>query len=236
MSDTAIKERPIRLKAVEVRSILDRRKTQLRRVVQPQPRYGVVGSGTSGSVLAKNAYSSHPNVPPGEWINCHYAGPGDRLWVQEKWYHGYLWDGDEPLAEGKKRTYYAADRNGPEVVYDEYGEVIYNKDGSTKSPWCLGVCMPRSMSRLTLEVTGVRVERLREISEEDIEAEGVRVGPMYFGVGSDGLPVENEPRDCDPWCCFADQWNSINTKPGHTWDDKPWVWVISFERKDTPNA
>ena len=79
--------------------------------------------------------------------------------------------------------------------------------------------MPRWASRIDLEITDIRVERVQEITEEDAMAEGVwGKDEPYQGVGD--LPSDR----------FRDLWDSINAKRGYGWDIKPWVWVISFRR------
>jgi hypothetical protein len=82
--------------------------------------------------------------------------------------------------------------------------------------------MPRWASRITLEITGVRVERVQEISERDARAEGIQP------VLEDGIWSHNGhvlPRDG-----FADLWDSVNAKRGYSWDVNPWVWVLEFKQ------
>ena len=86
----------------------------------------------------------------------------------------------------------------------------YRADGYVPNPgtkWKPSIFCTRKASRITLEVTGVRVERLQEISEEDVIAEG-----------------------CEEWCEYAELWNSINRKD--SWAANPWVWVVSFRKVD----
>jgi hypothetical protein len=130
---------------------------------------------------------------------CPYGSPGDRLWVRE--------------AFRDARSHAA-------------GRVLYRADGDVACGWKPSIHMPRSASRITLEVTGVRVERLQAISEADALAEGVSFvadGCARFGV--DGLPGS--------WCdcavtAYAALWESING--AGSWDANPWVWVIEFKR------
>jgi hypothetical protein len=84
--------------------------------------------------------------------------------------------------------------------------------------------MPRWASRLTLEITGVRVERLQDISPDDVSAEGV---PPGCGPPRDGTRLTAAGRRM----VFAELWDSINAKRGYDWDSNPWVWVIQFERE-----
>jgi len=124
--------------------------------------------------------------------------PGDRLWVKESWIPAYFSD---------KRPGYRADWRDPEDI--------------PEPKWKPSLFMPRWASRITLEITGVRVERVKAISEDDAKAEGVEGD----NVGDFGIP-------CKEYVIpFADLWDSINgKKPGRSWADNPWVWVIEFER------
>ncbi|KDF13403.1 hypothetical protein AF41_00014 [Citrobacter sp. MGH 55] len=135
---------------------------------------------------------------------CPYGDVGDRIWVRETF--SPVPDHEEPA--GCSALLYAADGNGP------YGK------------WVPSIHMPRWASRLTLEITGVRVERLNDISEEDARAEGIIDG----GCLNCGEP---EPCGCvnpqpDATDAFAYLWQSIYGK--ENWDANPWVWVIAFKR------
>jgi hypothetical protein len=88
--------------------------------------------------------------------------------------------------------------------------------------WLPSIHMPRWASRITLEITNIRVERLQEISEKDAIAEGSNEW------GSGALPLDHQ--SADPSDKFRWLWESINTKPGKRWKDNPWVWAISFKR------
>jgi hypothetical protein len=128
-------------------------------------------------------------------IGCPYGQPGDRLYVKETF---LPWD----ASGGVEKYLYRATEHG--TAYD----------GSWKSP----LFMPRKASRITLEITGVRVERVQEITWEDAKAEGITY---------DGFP--------DSACEFYRQefkilWDSINAKRGFGWDVNPWVWVIEFKQ------
>ncbi len=114
---------------------------------------------------------------------------------------------------------YAATETTEVMQMDEDGGMAVNKDGSCKSPWKPSIHMPRWASRITLEVTEVRVQRLNEISEEDAKAEGVLINAGRLPE----LPGEGR-------CAFMHLWDSINGKSGFGWDVKPWVWAISFKR------
>jgi hypothetical protein len=180
-----MKERPILFKPEMVRAILEGRKTQTRRVVK-----GIQIDG----LMAAAAVTLRPSLAISL---CPYGVVGDRLWVREVW----------SIAEKKF---------DPEV-----SRIVYRADGVDPLPdatgrarWRPSIHMPRAASRLTLEVTEVRIERLHDISEEDARAEGVRPDPFrrtYTAINS-----------------FHVLWIDINGID--SWDSNPWVWVICFKK------
>ena len=131
---------------------------------------------------------------------CSYGVPGDRLWVRETFHKSP--DGIE----------YRADDNVSN----------YAPDDSPK--WKPSIFMPRTASRLTLEITDVRVQRVQEISEEDARAEGVEA--VCVAEGEDGAgPVQQ-------WSyvqAFAELWQTINGKT-HPWESNPFCWCLTFRR------
>lgn len=183
-------DRPILFNDAMVRAILAGTKTQTRRVVKGDPLRWLDESGFSPDFM------SHP-----ENDLCPYGQPGDRLWVRET-FQRFSDDGE---------ILYKADPAG----FDEMNEL--KRDGCLEARWRPAIHMPRWASRITLEVTAVRIERLQQISEEDAKAEGA-IGALNNSIG-------------DNWCAreaFAALWQSING-PG-SWDANPWVWVIEFKR------
>lgn len=224
----ATRERPILFSGPMVRAILDGRKTQTRRVVKPQPAFRpeTVAEITEGGRLrledVVRAAWEH-----GEGPRCPYGSPGDRLWVREA--HALL-----PGIAGDDRPVYRAD----------FG------DSRPQPPWRASIHMPRWASRILLEVTDVRVERLQEISTEDVWAEGVqipvtedrrplmRMSPNAAGkVPASYLPQgrcfpDQPPLTTDEWAMshFADGWDELYAKRGYGWDANPWVFVIEFRR------
>ncbi len=184
-----------------VRAILAGTKTQTRRVVKP----------------AHKAWIEMPVTHQlGEWDKrpLPYGKPGDRLWVRETWspdppidssWASTEWNGCGRRIDGVPERFqhprfcnYSADwLHGPIV-------------------WRPSIHMPRWASRITLEVTGVRVERLQDISEADAMAEGAPWGAC-------GSPQEGSRK-----AGFAKLWDSINGP--NSWDANPWVWAINFKR------
>lgn len=188
-----MKERPILFSAPMVRALLDGSKTQTRRVVKPSKcRY-------FGVPLAACELAGEVNS--GEYANSIYGQPGDRLWVRETWLQ------TNPFTKGGLHTYgYRAS----DAV--EFPDAV----------WKPSIHMPRAASRITLEITAVRVERLQDISEEDAIAEGVK----WFSSGAVECPGMPET----PIDAYRSLWEKING-PG-SWEKNPWVWCISFKRTE----
>jgi hypothetical protein len=227
-----MKERPILFKAEMVRAILDGRKTQTRRAVKPQPASGVRQSPFSSSGLE----DGH-----GRELSCPYGKPGDQLWVRETWRIG-AWDHNEgsmciDYQDGPDKTW----RNVPDsgwferewiAISDELTrkKIGFNAKGNYhwapgQSPlkWKPSIHMPRWASRIQLEITDLRVERLQEISEEDAFQEGVDNKLCAESVGRSPLKMGVATQSG-----YAYFWDKING-PG-SWDANPWVWVIEFKR------
>lgn len=202
-----MKERPILFSAPMVRAILDGAKTQTRQII-PDGWWRCLDWDDDDD-RARAA-----TIGP-------YGVPGDRLWVRETWYcddytandfvaarKGYVGTGptdDEIVNQWRVAMDYRADHDCNTY---EAGCPCSGDDG--RSCWRPSIHMPRWASRITLEVTEVRVQRLQEISEDDAEAEGC------------DSPLVNS---CDE---FALLWESINGKRA-PWSNNPWVWAISFK-------
>jgi hypothetical protein len=199
----APRERPILFSAPMVRAILDGRKTQTRRVLK-FPRFIVNALDQEELVEALNKAKTKAVVERGPCdgvknrYSCPYGQPGDRLWVREAWSTHAIFDPLPPRDITARSVHYWAD-----------GDAQTGK----RRP---GMFLPRWASRITLEVTGVRVERLRDISEKDAEAEGCPLDRLLA-------------RD---W--YSQLWESING-PG-SWDANPWVWVVAFKRIEAPQG
>jgi hypothetical protein len=198
-----MKERPILFSAPMVRAIQAGTKSQTRRVAKPRVRPSLLepGDWTDQYVLDLGNH---------EWLmrDCPYGAPGDRLWVKEAHLLDPPIDGTWPSVGDS-----FASINDIPAKYRNPGHVIYRADGKLERDWRWrpSIHMPRWASRITLEVTGVRVERLQAISEADAIAEGITHSTM------------NDPRVEYRWL-----WESING-PG-SWDANPWVWVVEFRR------
>ena len=195
------RERPILFNAEMVRAVLAGHKTQTRRVVKPQFR---TAFGQGVALSHPSAYSVHVDIKTADgswkWLLCPYGKPGDRLWVRETW---------------------AAHPQLADVAYRADGEEPIDSDGWIWHPkWKPSIHMPRSLSRITLEVTNVRVERVQDISTEDIIAEVLK---SY---------LREHDAECELREKFMALWNSINAKRGFGWDVNPFCWVVEFRRID----
>jgi hypothetical protein len=216
------KETGILFKGEMVRAILDDRKTMTRRLRGLEEVNRLQAEGLAVK-YAGTVSDYHLFMVGGTVLHakCPYGRPGDRLWVRETWCPAcdpvtsqLIWSEDG----NTYKVHYRA--NGYEVVCDDGdGFTAFNKDGTEKSPWRPSIHMFRWMSRITLEVTGVRVERLQEITAADCIAEGIVVSGNM-----DPCDIASAARDA-----FRDLWDSINGKT-HPWLSNPWVWVLSFRR------
>ena len=216
-----MKERPILFNAPMVRALLAGTKTQTRRVVKPQPSNGwafetppVFGWITSthtkrgrfGAFLRRGIGTDFPEI---DLIPCPYGQPGgDRLYVRETWAAPHAYDHLPPrLIPKDARIHYAAT--------EDRGGLL----------WRPSIHMPRWASRITLEITGVRVERLQDISEADAVAEGCK--PIRPELVQDGLIVRPGRSAVEE---FRLVWEQIHG--GGSWEKNPFVWVVTFRRID----
>jgi hypothetical protein len=229
-----MKERPILFSGPMVRALLDGSKTQTRRLAVTK-RSGIefIGGGPKNGADWNDPTCwgfEDPNT--GFWwalrgdetnyqLPCPHGAVGDRLWVRETW-RGVV----EINPPGKSMELGVA-RYVPDQEYCrrvEY-QATQERDGE---PWRPSIHMPRWASRITLEVAGVRVERLQDISEADAIAEGIGKTPAGFWstYGRSGVDGTYSPRSS-----FHCLWESING--ADSWDANPWVWVVEF-RRSTP--
>lgn len=199
-------ERPILFSSEMVRAILAGKKTQTRRLVKPQPPRGTVltmnGAGDRALCFAEPGIGPHlVCVPPtprsrDHRLPCPYGVPGDRLWVRETF---CLRD---PEYHPERGYWYAA------------------SDDVDNPKWTSPLFMPRNASRITLEIDGVRVQRLQDISEADAQAEGCRGVHGATGQAIPGPPLSARED-------FERLWDRLNAERA-PWRENPWVWAITF--------
>ncbi|HBT4635916.1 TPA: hypothetical protein MB304_004764 [Klebsiella pneumoniae] len=234
-------ERGMIFNAEMVRALLDGRKTQTRRIMAPQPADDIErcifpnpdAIGWKSSLKHKHGSTTAHFCP--------FGAVGDRIWVRETWgvvSHSFSDDGlmidwvpDRPATAIHEMPFGNGYYSGY-AIYAADGDFTWGDDDGYedgRSCWKPSIHMPRAASRILLEITNVRVERLNAISEEDAEAEGIDMEALY------------DSQDC--YDCIADHnmtgrptvtgafkylWESIYG--ADSWQANPWVWVIEFKR------
>ncbi|WP_448645360.1 hypothetical protein [Pseudomonas mediterranea] len=209
-----IKERPILFSAPMVRAILDDRKTVTRRVIKPQPNWDGKWFQWEGHAPNSKDGAVGGNTIEAADLMCWsspYGKPGDRLWVRETCFINDYRETNVPEEE----------RAETEIVYRADPLPCWEGEES-EIRWRPSIHMPRWASRILLEITAVRVERLQDISRADIRAEGLQCPPE---LASDD--VSPNYRDWYP-AAWRELWESING--ADSWTTNPWVWVVEFKR------
>lgn len=215
--------KPIIFQGPMIRALLAGRKTQTRRVIKA-PRW----SAQDEIYL----FAGEPCVPDDDettyWIECPYGQPGDLLWVREAYRLPVARDEMRPGdirpsrfmvgLEGDELICYEADESFNQWLRPEAIEMEIEFGRYRHARF-----MPRWASRLTLELTDVRVQMVQDIRDRDAQAEGVTPAKTRNAVNS-----FSKVTYLDHVSPFKSLWNSINTKPGHGWDDNPWVWALTF--------
>ncbi|MCO1336533.1 hypothetical protein MO867_19555, partial [Microbulbifer sp. OS29] len=195
----------------------DGRKTQMRRPIKPQPFNGASDEEAIKQIGGLPAGRSLYQEINSAWqsrfidINCPLGEPGDLLWVRET-HH---------LSHQNKVTY-RADYSSNPFSEDECGEDC----SMVGEKWRPSIHMPRWASRITLEITNVRVERIQDINGDDANAEGIQSWIDSFK--SRPTYHQNSNLGGYPVTAFSRMWKSIYGAEG--WDQNPWVWAIEFRR------
>lgn len=210
-------DRPVIFSAPMVRAVLAGTKTQTRRVVKNAPAdWSPVGPETFSPIVVDRRGDERPgpdaygagNEDGSDWIRCPYGQPGDRLWVREAFRQ----------VDGQTQAWIETDYR---ATY-KHGDRMADHLGIERR-WSPAIHMPRHASRITLEIAGIRVERLQAISADDARAEGIV--PAYGGFG---LPDGSHFHASDPRESYLSLFEAING-PGSVEAD-PWVWVVTFRR------
>lgn len=180
-----------------IKAILEGQKTQTRRIIKPQPLESWMKYQDWNEYYKngkKNLWIKHPISPIGKELKCPYGTIGDKLWVRESFAKNH------PILDNKFS--YKANSMNPKI-----------------RKWQPSIFMPRKASRITLEIKNIRVQRIRDISLEDAEREGVKV----FSDDKQYGDVSN----------FADLWITING--ADSWKRNDWVWCITFTQINKEN-
>ncbi|QGY57407.1 hypothetical protein PAASB05_05710 [Pantoea agglomerans] len=202
-----MRERPILFNADMVSAVLDGRKTQTRRLLTPHHLKMIDAAASAGECYPLESGRQHANSQSyyREW--CPFGAVGDRLWVRETFrVHSRATDVATLVYKASEQQSWTQQTHRVPIEKCNKPAVV--------DTWTPSIHMPRWASRITLEITGVRVERLQSISEEDAKAEGVKtecsvIGDKHF-LG------------------FRSLWKSIYGDD--SWQANPWVWVVEFKR------
>lgn len=229
----AMRELPILFSGAMIKAILSGAKSVTRRVIKP-PRcatlhgreplpdksfpddgyfhYAYGGGDLGGDFCSKRVF-------------CPYGSPGGKLWVREAWQAIHVSTDPETGYGGHAESIPKNDEGG-------YWGAVYAATGDRGFPWRPSIHMPRWASRITLEVTGVRCERLQEITAADILAEGAVTRPHVVEGLSGKCPVSAFDGAVYPdlRSLWVKGWDSINAKRGFGWASNPWVWAVDFRR------
>jgi hypothetical protein len=221
------KERPILFNGEMVRAVLEGRKTQTRRIMKVQPDWKdarlsrIVDSTDSKTVnklhwvVMKDQHTIDTQRSSNAYFTCPFGYVGDRLWVRET--INAIYDCD---------SFYVADEERLVDVHPRGWDLWHKDNRQLPCRIIPSIHMPRWASRITLEITDIRVERLNDISEEDAAAEGCRPywdkdNPIWHG-NLELRPIKGASD------AFRSLWESLNGEGSR--EANPWVWVVEFKR------
>ena len=227
-----ITARPILFTPDMVRAILDRRKTQTRRIIKLRdgslPDDDSISTHLDGTFDKVMDFSK--TFPHWQELKCPYGTPGDHLWVRETYLQWQYRDGE------KGEIAYLDDPNIEALKRDMENLKKQKNTGN----WRVipSIHMPRAASRILLEITHIRAQRLHDITEADAIAEGIHYttpnsGPnRYYDNYHTGRWMEAEMLN-NPIASYRTLWETINGP--HSWEQNPWVWAITFKNLASPN-
>jgi hypothetical protein len=199
-----VNEKPILFSGEMVKAILEGRKTQTRRALKKQPVDILPMKVPNMWATLRIKDEQNPDNNRGDIIGCRFGRAGDRLWVRETWRHS------------RAGVVYKAD------IPNEF---------QPHFSWKPSIFMPRSASRITLEIVSVRAERLQAISKEDARAEGMSNVFTWNPKAPNGARF-SDGQYYPTVANFRRVWDSLNDKRGFGWDLNPYVWVIEFKKAD----
>lgn len=217
-----MKERPILFSDQRVRALLSGQQKQTRRIMKSQ-LFGPGQDNHEGcygiDVLSNNLQGNRVLGMENLSYHCPYGQPGDRLWVRETW--------RGPVVPAEEMTQYqtspAQFKNIDYCQYRADSSIYTSEEEDASFGWQAGIHMPRWASRIDLTITAVRVERIQDISDDDVMAEGVQVDSHFlnnfFTLHSEAVSAKD---------AYRKQW--ATQYGGTSWEVNPWVWVIEFAR------
>ena len=222
--------KPILFNTEMVRAILDGHKTATRRICKLSELDNV---NADGSIFGGGDFDNGLFKSVTDYVYYFHLGPyqpGDILYVRETFFKGLLFDQNEDIIDWDLLLY-AADEKRKDIDYDNI-------------KWSPSIHMPKEAARIFLRITNVRVERLQDITEDGMIAEGTRDGDKYLAKSPEDPYPEWDDR-YGGWigwnrACFEALWNSTlkekQTGPlsPYRFCFNPWVWVIEFERCEKP--
>lgn len=245
------KEIPILFSTPMIQAILDGDKTMTRRIINPQPY--PIGVGESPYGGSRTGWEWKPKSLNRSWNdddkdpynggtlgntalsgNSPYGKIGNCLWVRETtWIRGQ-WKKNGKSKSGKVKWKFIDKTIGGLYYYetDDTKPLMKPEQKSGKIGWYKrpAIFSPRKASRLFLEITNIKAERLQQISQEDAKAEGIPRAPHRPSSCGKKMHADRSIiRDCYI-CAFRILWNRINGSSGKHWENNPWVWVISFKK------
>jgi len=208
-----MKERPILFSGAMVRALLDGSKTQTRRIVK----------GFALELLQPDSFTpGYVALPENDLSPYGYAG--DQLWVKETFVAFGRWETRFNAKKARDEWHFADMTIESGFAYRfEGADPDARRVAGALPTWHTrpSIFMPRAASRITLDVTGVHVERLQDINEGDSLAEGVHAGSWEYDNG-EGTETARDSYQC--------LWDSLNAARGYGWDANPWVWAVEFHR------
>ncbi|MCX8956338.1 hypothetical protein [Erwinia psidii] len=218
-----MKERPILFSSQRVRALLSGKQSQTRRIMKSQllgPGYDN-HEGCYGIDVVNNQLQGRRVIGMGNLSDrCPYGQPGDRLWVRETWRGPVIDQQDIAEYEHTPDRFKSAD-------YCQYradtGQFFTGEDEHKFFGWQAGIHMPRWASRITLQIKNIRLERIQDISKEDVMAEGVQTDSHFlndFFSSHSKVPCAKDT--------YRQHW--ARQYGDKSWEVNPWVWVIEFTR------
>ena len=211
-------DKPILFSGAMVRAILEGRKTQTRRVINPQIEWKeeYIYQRRKSGTIDQFEYIDFLKKSP-------YGQIDDSLWVRETWKC-------EELESGLDGVRFAADGAFREIENTQEASNAWMDANRPGGKWRPSIFMPRWASRINLKIIGVRVDRVQHISREDAKAEGCSNIWSWDEKRNAKHPEHFSRALLNPYIAnYSVLWDEINAKRGFGWDMNPWVWVVDFK-------